>query len=214
MNKNFLLFSCQACINSYKGLWGKVEHIFNIEKDFKNNKVEGFFGYKDDVLYIVFQGTIEFQDWVDNFKFKKAEFKNGLVHKGFLEQYLQIRNIIFSNLNYKKIITTGHSLGGSLATLCAFDIKDIFPEKDVQSVTFGCPRTVDFEFSERYNELIPFTYRVVNGDDLVPKFPKNFMNYCHVGKKVEIGRNKWYKLFSISDHDPRNYLGELHAASL
>ena len=38
------------------------------------------------------------------------------------------------------IVTTGHSLGGALATLAAVDLMIAFPNLTVSSQTFGSPR--------------------------------------------------------------------------
>lgn len=53
-----------------------------------------------------------------------------------------------------KIAVTGHSLGGSLATLAAVDI-----QKDIKAVdimyTFGSPRTGNTQFSNYFKGLFP-----------------------------------------------------------
>ncbi len=41
----------------------------------------------------------------------------------------------------------GHSLGGALATLAAFDIRTAFGFKDLQVYTYGAPRTGNHAFA-------------------------------------------------------------------
>lgn len=200
-NKELFLFICQACINSYGGRWGEPRPIFDKEIPFDF----GFFGYKNDNLYIVFQGSIGIRDWLDNFKFSKQEF-NGYVHRGFLHQYRLYRDIILQNVDNKNVITVGHSLGAAMATLCNIDLK--YQNLNVSSYTIGSPRVGNSDFVKLHDSLIP-TIRIVNADDIVPNFPNEFMNYKHVGKEIRIGNRKWYKIFSIADHDPRNYLKSL-----
>ena len=65
-----------------------------------------------------------------------------------------------------QIYCTGHSLGGALATLAAYDISramewGIRPTK-VICYTFGAPRLGNYAFAETYNRLVPETWNVVN----------------------------------------------------
>ena len=65
-----------------------------------------------------------------------------------------------------QIYCTGHSLGGALATLAAYDISRAMewvnrPTK-VICYTFGAPRLGNYAFAETYNRLVPETWNVVN----------------------------------------------------
>lgn len=87
----------------------------------------------------------------------------------------------------KKIYLTGHSLGGALASLCAFDLRSKFRELDensIESYTFGSPRVGNIGFSLAYNRKIPCTYRFVNNDDIVPSIPQVLFLYRHVGIEI------------------------------
>ena len=44
-------------------------------------------------------------------------------------------------------VHAGHSLGGALATLAAYDIQSRFGLKDLQVYTFGAPRTGNHAFA-------------------------------------------------------------------
>lgn len=76
------------------------------------------------------------------------------------------------------VLTTGHSLGGTLATLCAFELSSrgtIGPSSPCGCITFGSPRSFNWAFRRRMNELQAsgrlFALRVVNVGDLVPRLP-------------------------------------------
>jgi len=61
--------------------------------------------------------------------------------------------------------TTGHSLGGALATLAAIDLRKAVPDRahlDLSCYTFGAPRTGNHAFAHEYNELVPDTWGVIN----------------------------------------------------
>ena len=73
-----------------------------------------------------------------------------------------------------QICCTGHSLGGALATLAAFDISRAMewvnrPTKII-CYTFGAPRVGNYAFAETYNKLVPETWNVVN-DQVQVKHP-------------------------------------------
>ena len=73
-------------------------------------------------------------------------------------------------------VPAGHSLGGALANLCAFDIAAAIKEAgataegghriEVSCYTFGAPRTGNTAFRSEYNALVPDSWAVIN--DQVP----------------------------------------------
>ena len=63
----------------------------------------------------------------------------------------------------------GHSLGGALATLAAYDLQAEFGFKELQCYTFGCPRTGNHAFAQDYERVVPDTWHVVN--DRAPRHP-------------------------------------------
>jgi len=94
--------------------------------------------------------------------------------------------------NITTITTTGHSLGGGLATICAYDValwldgpggwKDGFGDPTfskwetlnkpvVRMVAFAAPRAGNAAFVEDFHRLGIEALRVVNARDIVPKVP-------------------------------------------
>jgi hypothetical protein len=68
----------------------------------------------------------------------------------------------------------GHSLGGALATLAAYDIRKQLQEAGRQSVevvcySFGAPRTGNHAFARDYNHVVPDTWSIIN-DQVRPTF--------------------------------------------
>lgn len=134
------------------------------------------------------------------------------VHRGFLESYVTVRNQVlkyvdqlavdFDGNQIRAVICTGHSLGGALATLCAFDVAVHLRKRTgrddvaVACSTFGCPRVGNLVFMSRYNLLVPKTNRFVNAGDIIPKSPpRNFLRsitltgYRHVGRQILLDSN-------------------------
>ncbi|GLJ43065.1 hypothetical protein SUGI_0893910 [Cryptomeria japonica] len=118
----------------------------------------------------------------------------------------------------------GHSLGAALATLSAYDIKQIMVnEYGVTSIpvtlfSFASPRVGNLSFAQHMEEIGVKVLRVVNHKDLVPKAPGIFFNenlgwltrllhwlpwaYVHVG--VEISLDSSSSAFLKHMHNPAN----------
>ena len=65
------------------------------------------------------------------------------------------------------MVATGHSLGGALATLAAYDIrKQLLDNRQsntqVVCYTFAAPRTGNHAFAREYNAAVPDTWSVIN----------------------------------------------------
>jgi len=81
------------------------------------------------------------------------ELKSIEVHDGFLETYMQGRGEIIDILKTYvrerpdyQIELAGHSLGGALATICAYDIGREFPDRKIVLTTYGSPRVGNVAF--------------------------------------------------------------------
>lgn len=123
------------------------------------------------------------------------------IHAGFWAAYLSIRTELLSAIQTAleeggkeggfppHIYCTGHSLGGALAQLAAYDLSINFPclVKDggkVEVYTLGAPRVGNPAFASVYESRVPATFRVVVDGDLVPGMPKMFGMYRHAGVEV------------------------------
>ena len=65
------------------------------------------------------------------------------------------------------LTAAGHSLGGALATLAAYDMRKRLqaegrPEVEVLCYTFGAPRTGNHTFARDYNQVVPDTWSIIN----------------------------------------------------
>jgi triacylglycerol lipase len=142
-----------------------------------------------DDYYVIFRGTMEKDEWKENFRSEQDVFSIpnqgfnnlGKVATGFMEIYtrndpesnssfLSIANLIGKIFNQSQLPTTakifvsGHSLGGALATmatrhLLAMNLKPIL-------YTYASPRVGDKDFTESLAKTQ--CYRVANSEDIVP----------------------------------------------
>ncbi|KAH9127723.1 hypothetical protein LEN26_000022 [Aphanomyces euteiches] len=114
------------------------------------------------------------------------------VHSGFWKAYAAVRNDLKETLRLLlddypdlTLFMTGHSMGGALAILAAYDCAVHF-NIDVNMYNFGGPRVGNPAFVRQYNRAVPNSYRVVLDGDLVAGIPKFWGLYQHVGTEVAI----------------------------
>lgn len=75
-------------------------------------------------------------------------------------------------------IVAGHSLGGALATLAAYDIRKQLLNNQQGNVrvicyTFAAPRTGNHAFARDYNAMVPDTWSIINDQVSNSKMPFN-----------------------------------------
>lgn len=150
---------------------------------------------------ITFTGSYGVSDWLFDSNITQVSPSGipgatGMVHSGFYSIYKSIQISIHSKLKkYESktdvLVITGHSLGGALATLCAYG----YAHKNPFVYTFGSPRVGNPDFSNAFNSLygiiqgdsseIANVWRVANDEDLVTELPPSILTpsilYQHVG---------------------------------
>ncbi len=143
---------------------------------------------------LVYGGVVNPADVVPNIPEPVPNF--GRVHAGFKLVYKAIRASLAAGLEAAsvgctRILVTGHSLGGALATLAAPDIaRNMMPGRTPELITFASPRTGCEDYASVFNPLIPICFRVVNPADVVPNIPEPIpflFPYKHVGIEVKLG---------------------------
>jgi predicted lipase len=96
----------------------------------------------------------------------------GEIHLGFallMEKIWSKTQSLIEQLKPHKICLTGHSLGGALATLAAYRLRNQdFP---ISVYTFGAPRVGDSAFASRYEDSKVLHFRIENKNDIVPHLP-------------------------------------------
>jgi len=165
-------------------------HLSRIDKEGRN------------IIIFVFRGSDSFNDWIINFNAKNNDFGDyGDVHCGYHTElkafdkitdeqdltaynlpHLDIDDIEDINKN-SKIILTGHSKGGALATLVGCHlIKRGVKKENLEVYTFGSPAVGDEDFANEFRDKLNL-YRVINSTDPVPKLT-NLTQLKHFGKEI------------------------------
>jgi len=133
---------------------------------------------------------------------QKTTDPNVRIEKGFLSCYTTVddgsencsrsaRDIVQGEITrllnqYKderlSITLTGHSLGAALATLSAYDVKEMVNMQSMSIPTpvtvfaFASPRVGNATFAQRMEEIGVNVLRIVNKHDVVPNVPGLFLN--------------------------------------
>lgn len=193
---------------------------------------------------IVFRGSESSEDWETDFNtaLERAQFEQNVVrelivepkektypygepsssgalmHRGFVNAYFAVRDQVHDYIessDVKSVVTTGHSLGGALATLCAVDVQYNFSDKvTVEAYTYGAPKVGNDGFRDSYNRRVPNSYRIVHGMDIVPALPRWWQGYRAVDLEARIGQRFSLNFVTqrFKDHAIEQYiavLGEL-----
>ena len=147
---------------------------------YERTSTQGFVTSNGKQTVIAFRGSTDWVDWVADFSFRTIEGGKlnlgGKVHAGFAKVIEGVWPQILSAIStvggtQQQIWVTGHSLGGAMATLTAIKLAKL--GYSVAPVyTFGAPRQGNEDhIAEVKAWLGGKHYRILNGQDLVPRVP-------------------------------------------
>lgn len=158
---------------------------------------------EDQHTVVAFRGTqvtsgFSMTDILRNAKLAKGAWRPGLqsggkVHQGYKEAVDAIAGDLYEAImrTKKPRIYTGHSLGGSMATLA----RTLEPHPEL-TVTFGAPKVGNRDFVKAYSHIRLVRY--VHGQDIAPKHARIWMGYGHGGalRKLshngQVSKRPWY----------------------
>ena len=150
----------------------------------------GVFGARNDSVILAFAGTDPglLQTVITDVQ---ARIDGDDIHEGFQAAFEVVKNQAkavaqVAATSGKPLFVTGHSLGGALAVLAAKFCVSI-GVTPCAVYTFGMPRVGGERFAGEYNSssLGAITYRLVHGDDIVPRVPPPELGYRHVGRVLQ-----------------------------
>lgn len=112
------------------------------------------------------------------------------------------------------VTLTGHSLGGSLASMLLADLHtsrpDLFAEEDgedlIRAVTYGEPRVWSPEAADALHKSTS-KIRVVNRGDLAPAWPPAALGFRHFGDTIQLWRRFWLLGEYFSRHEQQDFSG-------
>ena len=175
---------------------------------------------------MAWRGTVAPSEWYEDLQRKLDQFGDGeaKVEHGFLSIYTSKRESSRYNKSsaseqvMKEVIRlvelfkqkgenlsltiTGHSLGGALGLLNAYEAAAALPDLPISVISFGAPRVGNIAFRDELHQLGVKTLRVVVKQDIVPRMPGLVFNenlqkfdditgtlkwvYTHVGAELKL----------------------------
>ena len=145
----------------------------------------------------------------------------GYAHSGFIQRYLRDRiDMVKALVEVIKteelsaplnIIVTGHSLGGALATLAAFDIKrNLLKDSNIELVTFNSPRVFNSHAAKEFEKRLGSdAYRLWRHYDPVSAVPTGRQGFKHVGKSLKLPAVSY--LYPQENHSLKYTLEEINS---
>ncbi|XP_071698735.1 phospholipase A1-Igamma1, chloroplastic [Rutidosis leptorrhynchoides] len=201
-------------------------------------------------IVVVWRGTVLPSEWYEDMQRDLEPLGHGeaMVERGFLsiykskrvstrynktsasEQVMEEVSRLMKLYNEKgenvSLTITGHSLGGALALLTAYEASMMFPTLPISVISFGAPRVGNIAFRDELHHKGVKALRVTIKQDLVPRMPGIVFNetlqkfddltgslewvYHHVGAelKLDIRASPFLKRVPnlIGIHHPETYL--------
>eukprot|EP01134_Creolimax_fragrantissima_P006195 CFRG6195T1 len=196
------------CPAEYQNAWNS-SLCQSTMPDFKSNYIVGTYyhtaaiygvSHEKKLITVAFRGTRETDLWnwitdVDYLSTTYPYVNTTRVHRGFFKAYefsfkdtlaVHIPLLMAANPTYK-LMVTGHSMGGALATLCVAHFSSALAIKADRLITFGAPRVGNVDFSNWFQTLNISSSRFTHGRDIVPHLPLNVYDYLrfrHIPREI------------------------------
>ncbi|XP_043687791.1 phospholipase A1-Igamma3, chloroplastic-like [Telopea speciosissima] len=177
---------------------------------FSNDDESHRIGRRD--IVVAWRGTISACEWYKDLELDLIPIEDGdvKVEHGFHDIYTSKRESTSYNKSsaseqvmkqvtrlvslYKtrgdqevSLTITGHSLGGALALLNAYEAAKAIPDLPICVISFGGPKVGNNAFKEKLREMGVKTLRVVVKQDKVPLMPGiPGWQYTHVGTELKL----------------------------
>lgn len=138
---------------------------------------------------IAIRGTEGIWEWIHDLQFLLVPCPivaaSGNTEDGFTAMYRSLRTgvdagsptvaqslaTLAANPPITSVTICGHSLGGALATLVAFDVAVNSAFREPTVYTYASPRTGDSSFANTFNHVMKNSFRIASRMDVVPHVP-------------------------------------------
>jgi len=173
----------------------KVSNIFQNESE----ATLGFAGVTENFILFSFRGTVltDIANWVTDIGSEVLvpypTFHGCQVAAGFYDAYQGVQQQVISAAKQLRqenpdlpFLFTGHSLGAALALFSVADVYSELNEPPSSMITynFGDPRVGDEAFTQKLNQILGTSWRVINKADIVPHLPLIAMGFNHTATEV------------------------------
>ncbi|KAL8667999.1 MAG: hypothetical protein Q9168_007136 [Polycauliona sp. 1 TL-2023] len=153
------------------------------------------------LIVLAIRGSVSKQNWKADFNMLKTSVDwcdDCKIHRGFKDSWGEIKSAVTANMQRAvlahpdyRIIVTGHSLGGAVATIAAAELRrlDSHFAAAVELYTFGSPRIANEEAAKWLSAQSHYNWRVTNENDVVPRLPIRALGYHHLEPEYWIMRD-------------------------
>jgi len=175
-----------------------------------------FIGHRGNTVEVVFRGSANIANWIENIDVFQVDYpgvSGAEVHQGFYDDYTELNpvlkttvlSVVSSTPGITRVVFTGHSLGGALATHAAIDIGPSLPAGVSWLLyTFGSPRVGNQAFANHVNAVVPTSYRITFESDIVPHILTELAGYWHVAQEVWWSKTNKYRICSATTGEDDN----------
>lgn len=168
--------------------------------EFENSLVSDVTGFvatdtTNNLIVLSFRGSRSVRNWITNVNFPAGPTTicaDCLAHNGFWISWLEAQKNVLDAVakaraqypNFK-IVSTGHSLGGALASLAAGTLRSQGTTVDLY--TYGAPK-IGLQGISNYLSAtnLGANYRVTHKNDPVPKLPPALLGYRHISPEYYV----------------------------
>ncbi|EJD04680.1 alpha/beta-hydrolase [Fomitiporia mediterranea MF3/22] len=173
-----------------------------------STNTQGYITRDDDLkeIIVAYRGSIQLQDFITDLEFALVDYSSPGVtgtdgvqaHQGFLNAFNSVANTVISTVSDQlkahpdySLISTGHSLGGALASLGGVSLAANFPDAPLRVFTFGQPRTGNPGYATLAENLIGVSniFRGTETYDGVPTIPFQSWGYQHHGSEYWVSHD-------------------------
>lgn len=141
------------------------------------------------VIVLAIRGSANVRNWITNLQFTFTGCgdlaKNCKVHNGFGDAWAEISGTVLDAIRATRaanptysVVTTGHSLGGAVATIGAAYIRRV-EGVPVDIYSFGSPRAGNDHFANFVTAQTGAEFRITHGADPVSRLPPILFGYRH-----------------------------------
>ena len=180
---------CKLSIYTYKAPSKRTQSMHfvdGLKNKQKCHDAQALITRKNTSMYIAFRGSMNIADFRDALNVKPVDTPMGIIHSGFLDQYLSLEkdlqsHIISQNANdpqslpIKDIYMTGHSLGGAVALISSVMLfqylHSMVETPNIHCYTYGRPVVGNAEF---FDSVIRSCFQVKCVElttDIIPQIP-------------------------------------------
>lgn len=163
----------------------KFEEMGFLSETINSDSMIGYVLEIGDAAVIVLRGTEPtLADWLADFTILQARTEHGMIHAGFYKGYRplhpQIKELL-RRYQPNRVWLAGHSLGGALAVVSAYQL-EVEGEYNVAGVmTFGQPMVVSSELKVFVEPKLKNKYvHFVNDMDPISRVVKPFQHFGHL----------------------------------